>query len=64
MSEGFREFVMGILVGIICCLVVLILVGVDTSDHYCPAILENAPDTLAVAQEFPKCLKYTERGEG
>ena len=32
----------------------------DAPARYCPAILEHAPDTLVVVQEFPACLKHTE----
>ena len=64
MSEkSFATAVGGVIVGLIFSLILILSTGATNASNYCPAILEHAPDTLAVVQEFPDCLKYTETND-
>ena len=51
----------GMLVGgvVVACVFLSLMWGTSGPADYCPAIHENAPDSLAVVQEFPECLEYT-----
>lgn len=64
MSDNESDWWWGVFTGIAGTVLVvmsaLIIQDPPTPSTYCPAILEHAPDTLAVVQEFPACIKYTE----
>ncbi len=62
---------MGEAIGVIGILVIFLTIGagiggdIEESRSYrhkevCPTLIEQAPDTLALIQEFPKCLPYVE----